>query len=549
MAGHNNNHYPSGIYPDQRPPGYFPYQQPNDESTYGGEVGDDPSFESDAYLQMSINWFPLDVCVGGTYYLRYNAQTLIPREPAELEDAWERRVSRATLSPFTVRIAEQAAGLVLRKGIQMESKDQDGEVDPVWEEFAENIDGRGTSLSSFARRVLISSMLFGHAGIMVDYPAREAAPSLQAERLAGMRPYFHKVDAKQIIGWRYDEGNPVAPVQQVRINEYVSVPLGEFGDRTIRQIRVLEAGRYRLYRRESDRNTNTPGGDEGWYIEEQGDISLDTVPLALTYSQKITEFVSSPPLLSIANLNISHAQRNADLQHSLHVAAMPILVLKGFDEASDPVGLSVNNAILLPPEGDAMYVEPATSSFESEMNYLTKLEEQMASLGVSTLFSQKQSAETAESKRLSRTDSDSMLTMISKDMESCLQNAFEMAAAYMNIEAPLVKLDRDWDTQVLDGNQVGSYLQLFTNNVITHETLLNALKRGEVLPDIDVQEEAELVDQERLDTMMTEMVPGMAGPTTDAEGNERRDGEVQAAATERMRRVAAERQEENDDDE
>ena len=67
---------------------------------------------------------------------------------------------------------------------------------------------------------------------------------------------------------------------------------------------------------------------------------------------------------------------------------MPILVLKGFDEASDPVGLSVNNAILLPPEGDAMYVEPATSSFESEMNYLTKLEEQMASLGVSTLFAQ-----------------------------------------------------------------------------------------------------------------------------------------------------------------
>ena len=170
----------------------------------------------------------------------------------------------------------------------------------------------------------------------------------------------------------------------------------------------------------------------------------------------------------------------------------------------------------------------------------------MASLGISTLFAQKQGAETAESKRLSRTDSDSLLTMISKDMESTLQNAMEMAAAYMGIEAPMVKLDRDWDTQVLDGNQVGSYLQLFTNNVITHETLLNALKRGEVLPDIDIQEEAELVDQERLDTMMSEMVPGMAGPTTDSEGNEQRDAQIQAAATERMRRVAVERQEEDD---
>jgi hypothetical protein len=499
---------------------------------------------------MSINWFPMDVVTGGTYYFRYNAQTLLPREPAELEDAWQRRVSRATLSPFTVRIAEQAAGLVLRKGIQMESKEQDGDVDPIWEEFSEDIDGRGTSLSAFARRVLVSSILYGHAGVMVDYPSREAAPSLQAERLAGMRPYFHKVDAKQIIGWRFDNDNPLAPVQQVRINEYVSVPLGEFGDRTIRQIRVLEPGRYRLYRREADRSTNTPGGDEGWYIHEQGEISLDMVPMSVTYAEKITEFVSTPPLLSVANINISHAQRNADLQHSLHVAAMPLLVLKGFDDTSDPVGLSVNNAILLPPEGDAMYVEPATSSFESEMNYLTKLEEQMASLGISTLFTQKQGAETtAESKRLSRTDSDSMLTIISKDMESCLQNAFEMAASYLGIEAPQVKLDRDWDTQVLDGNQVGSYLQLFTNNVITLETLLSALKRGEVLPDIDVQEEAELVDQARLDSMMMEAVPGMAAPTSDAEGNEQRDEEIQAAATDRMRRVAAERQEDNEEDE
>ena len=102
------NSYPSGLYPSQRPPGYAPYNQPNDENQLGQVVGDDPSFESDAYLQMSVNWFPIDVCVGGTSFFRYNAETLLAQEPAELEDAWQRRVSRATFSPFTVRIAEQA---------------------------------------------------------------------------------------------------------------------------------------------------------------------------------------------------------------------------------------------------------------------------------------------------------------------------------------------------------------------------------------------------------------------------------------------------------
>ena len=543
------NSYPSGLYPSQRPPGYAPYQQLNDENQLGQVVGDDPSFESDGYLQMSVSWFSIDVCTGGTQFFRYNAETLLPQEPAELEDAWRRRISRATFSPFTVRIAEQAAGLVLRKPIVLESKEQDGEVDPYWEEFTENVDGRGTSLSAFARRVLISSLLYGHSGCLVDYPSREAAPSLQAERLAGMRPYLQQVDAKQIIGWRFEEGSPLSPVQQVRINEYVSVPFGEFGDKTIRQVRVLEPGKYRVYRRESDRNVESNGsGSQGWYVHEEGNISLDVIPLALTYSQKISEFVSTPPLLSIANLNISHAQRNADLSHGLHVAAMPIMVLKGFDDAPDPAGLSVNNAILLPPEGDCFMVEPASQSFEAQQAYLTQLEEQMASLGISTLFAQKQGAETAESKRLSRTDSDSLLSIVSKDLQSMLQNAFEMAAAYVGKEAPMVQLDRDFDLQTLDGNQVGQYLQLWSNGAITQETLLGALKKGEILPDVDVEEEVELTSQEKLDNMLIEGVPGEAAAPTDAEGNERRDEQVRQQVVDRMREKTAPR-EENDDEE
>ena len=544
----NNYDYASGLYPSQRPPGVAPYQQQTDENNFGNVVGDDPSFESDAYLQMSVNWLPIDCCVGGTAFFRTNAEMFLSQEPQELEDAWKRRVSRATLTPFTVRIAEQAAGLVLRKPIVLESKEQDGEVDPYWEEFTENVDGRGTSLSAFARRLLISSILYGHAGCMVDYPTREAAPSLQAERLAGMRPYFQQVDAKQIIGWRYTEGDPLAPVEQVRINEYVSVPFGEFGDKTIRQIRVLEPGKYRVYRREADRDVETNGsGSQGWYVHESGNISLDVVPLAMTYSQKLSEFVSVPPLLAVANLNIAHAQRNADLSHALHVAAMPIMVLKGFDDIEDPVGLSVNNAILLPPEGDAMMVEPASQSFDAQQVYLDKLEEQMSSLGLSTLFQQKMGAETAEAKKLSRTDSDSLLVVISRDVQSALQNAFEMAAAYVGKEAPKVQLDRDFDLQTLDGNQVGQYLQLWNNGAITQETLLGALKKGEILPDVDVEEEVELTSQEKLDNMLTEMVPGEAAAPADDEGRERRDPNIRQAAVDRMRGVAERRAEEDEE--
>ena len=193
-------------------------------------------------------------------------------------------------------------------------------------------------------------------------------------------------------------------------------------------------------------------------------------------------------------------------------------------------------------------VEPASQSFQAQQDYLDKLEEQMAALGISTLFEQKAAAETAESKRLSRTDSDSMLTIISKDLQSALQDAFEMAATFVGKEAPLVELDVDFDLGSLDAPQIQQYLQLFSNNVITHETLLGMLKKGSVLPEVDIQEEVELVQQNALDNMMMEMIPGQGGPTTDAEGNEKRDPEVQQQATDRMRRLSKER-DENDEDE
>ena len=475
----------------------FNGQEPLDP-TLERNPGNDPSWLAGPVLEMSQQWFPIDVCVGGTQALRLHADTYIPREPEEDEETWRRRIYHATLSPFTTRIAEQAAGLLLRKPIQLVSKDEAGEVDPFWQDFAKNVDGYGTTIDDYARRLVISSLLYGHAATMVDYPSTEPAPNLAAERMLGLRPYFIHVDAKQILGWRKDGDSPIAPITMVRINEVVSEPLGQFGDELVRQVRVLEPGRWRVYRRGND--------DEGWVIYQEGESSLGMIPLAPVYSQKVSEFISKPPLLPIANLNISHAQRVADLCHSLHVAALPILMLKGFDE-SGPVGLSANSLIMLPPEGDGRYVEPASSAFDAQQSFISQLESQMSNLGISTLFAQKVAGETAESKRLSRTDSDSLIAIVSKNLQNSLQTAMDMAAAYIGIEAPEVMLDRDFDLQVLDSGQIQQYMQLWSNGAITHQTLLEMLKKGEVLPEIDIEREIELTEQERGGGMMVSMLP------------------------------------------
>ena len=108
----------------------------------------------------------------------------------------------------------------------------------------------------------------------------------------------------------------------------------------------------------------------------------------------------------------------------------------------------------MPIEGGAEYVEPASSSFESQQNFLTELENQMRSLGISTLFQQTFVGETAEAKAMDRSDSDSLLSVVAQDLEESLQHAFEIAAAYVGIEPPKVCVARDFNLQSLSPQQV-----------------------------------------------------------------------------------------------
>ena len=515
--------YPSGIY--------SPGAGPPDDPIYDaeGEIGNDPSWLSGPYLVMSESWQPILVCMGGTQAFRENADNLLPLEPKEDTQAWKRRVSHSVLSPFLTRLADQAAGLICRKPITLKPKNEAEEVDPYWEDFIKNVDGYGTDLDSFARRLVCNSILLGHSACLVDFPSTEIAPNLLIERQLGLRPYFLEVRADQILGWRKENDSPLAPVNQIRINEYVQENVGLFGDKVVRQIRVLERGSYSIWRK----------GESGWYQHDKGETSLPVIPLAVTYSGKLGELMSHPPLLPIANLNISHAQRAADLQHALHVAALPVMYIKAFEDTGDEIALSANSAILLPENGEVGYAEPASSAFESQQSYITELENQMRNLGISTLFNQTYVGETAEAKAMDRSDSDSMLSVVAQDLEQALQNAMEFASAYSGIEAPLVQVSRDFNLQQLDGKQVGQYMSMWTQGAITHETLLNILARGEVLPDINIEEEIEMLNQERLASLDLEAAGGTEpqdeGEDRQSTDNARGESDVRQEVIRRLR--------------
>ena len=450
---------------------------------------DSPFTRTRAVLDMMKGWEIMKAVTEGTEYLRQNSEAFLPLEPREDFDAYMARVNRAVFSPFTQRLIRAATGLVLRKPITLTG-------DPYWTDmFKMDVDGRKSDLDEYARRLLMCSLTYGQSHILVDYPAPSGAVSLAEERQQNRRPYWIEIDPNNLYGWRLDRESNYGNLIQVRLGEKAVLPDGQFGEKVFDQVRVIEPGSYRVFRKKEqieemyDVSDGSSAGsfeagssDKDYKQVESGEFSLGEIPLVTIYSGKTDNLVSKPPLLDIAYLNLAHFQRQADLIHSLHVASQPMLVMEGYDDQTKDLAISVNYAMATQPGNKIYYVEPASSAFDAQSAEIKELQMQMATLGISTLSQQKFVAESADARRLDRVDTNSMLAMVSMELEQKLQKAFNLSAEYVGIEPPEVKISRDFDIERLIGQDITALTSLFNENVIDREEFRDILVQGEVLP-------------------------------------------------------------------
>ena len=109
-------------------------------------MANDPSARNGAVLEMMQRWRTININVGGTNAIRYNAEEIIPREPKEPDDAYKRRIFHAVMPPFIQRLASQAAGTIC--AVAFISKAVMRRTGTTW---AENVTGDGTPLNEFCR--------------------------------------------------------------------------------------------------------------------------------------------------------------------------------------------------------------------------------------------------------------------------------------------------------------------------------------------------------------------------------------------------------------
>ena len=424
----------------------------------------DPSL---TWFNQEPHWLMIEDLAGGTYEIRMKHRRYLPQEPREQDDAYENRLARSTCPPYFQRLERMLAGMLTRKPVKLQ------DVGDTQREQLFDVDLQGNDLNVWTYEAARKMIRYGHVGVLVDVPQD-----------GNGRPYWVTYTPREILGYRTEVIDGKTTFTQLRLLEKVIEADGEYGEKEVTQVRVLYQGRYEIHRK----------NDNGKFVVvDEGETTLSEIPFSVAYANRLTLMESRPPLEDIAELNIKAYQVQSDLDNQLHISAVPLLGFFGFPQSSEEVTAGPNEAIAFPAEGRAEYIEPTGRSFDSQFQRLEQLEKQINELGLAAVLGQKLSAETAEAKKIDRSQGDSTMMVVAQQMQDLIDNSLVFHAQLLNTtEIGSSFVNRDFLSTRLEPKEIQSLLQLYTAGTITQKTLLDQLTQGEVLGDeFDVEEEIE----------------------------------------------------------
>ena len=458
-----------------------------------------------SWVNQEPHWGLIETLLGGTYKIRKGHRKFLPQEPRELDEAYDNRLQRSVLAPYYVRLERMLAGMLTRKPVRLD------DVSDVIREQLFDVDLQGNDLQTWLFQTSRICIRYGHVGVLVDAPA------------AGEngRPYYVSYTPRDILGWRTELKDGKQQLTQLRLQEKIVVPDGLYGEKQVEQVRVLTPGAFEIHQKDQQ-------GD--FKVVDEGRTSLSEIPFSVAYSNRMGVLESIPPLADIAELNLQHYQVQSDLSNQLHISAVPMLAIFGFPQSAEEISAGPGEAIALPSPGeaDAKYIEPAGNSYDAQFRRLEQIASQINELGLAAVLGSKLVGETAEAKRIDRSQGDSTMMVVAQQMQDMIDNCLRFHAEYMqeaNAGSSLV--NRDFMGTRLEPLEIQALLQLYTAGTITQETLLLQLEAGEVLgDDFDVENELEATQNGGLIEMNTpEPTPEPAEESTMPEAEEVEDAE------------------------
>ena len=413
------------------------------------------------YEQMALDWVIVDALMGGTRAMRAAGEKLLPKFIFEESDDYQRRLGASVLFPAYSETIKAMAGRVFRKPVSL------GEGTPASiQALTKAITPSQDNIGVLSAEWLVDALSYGISHVLVDFPNNPGAVNKADEKALNLRPFAMVIRHDQVIGWRQERGELV----QLRVREFVTEPDGDWGVKTIEQIRVFEPGGCQVYRRGPGENTFSMYGEPVL-------MTLGRIPLVTLYAKRLGFMMARPPLMDLAYLNVAHWQSASDQRNILHVARVPVLTISGCDNQTD-IKIGSASAVKLPKDAVMQYVEHSGAAISAGADDLKALEDQLRQAGAKLLQPAQLSRITATQSAEDKARTLSPLAQIAQSLEDGLNNVLQLCAEWMNEpNGGRVEITADFDVDATPENSMATLVSMQQAGILSKETVFSEAKR------------------------------------------------------------------------
>ncbi len=476
----------------------------NEAGSTSNQIGN----RSEDFKEMFIELKMISDLLGGTEAMRNASTQYLPMWEAESTVDYGIRLDRSFLFDGLRKNLRMLVAKPFSRPVQF------SDYSDIFLERFKDIDLLHTSFSIFLRNLFWSMLGDGQTFILIDMPTTKNKDGSSIfknqaeEKLADLRPYMCRIDARDILGVKTFRNGVKEDVAEVRIQERIQVDHGEYDIKIVKRVRLFRVdGSWELWEEISKSNSNRGAFfDEGitYKLIEEGMLSIPIIPIVPIYANRKGLYLAESVLKDVAWKNIEAWQDASCQNNALSFARVPMLSIMGYNSSTDAQVVIAPNSSIQIRDANAkiQYIEGSgTSILAGERNGL-RIKKEMDDLGVRLM--QSVTFKTATESVMDSADEDSETKSHVEVLERGGEAATKVMAMFDGI--PIKKnigkikifkefdliANRDKDMVVLGDQQ--------RRNVISKDLEIEESKRRNIISeDVNTEEIINKAEQESLE--------------------------------------------------
>lgn len=432
--------------------------------------------------------------IAGEKEIKAEGQLYLPMFDGMEADEYQSYLTRATYYNFTEKTLQAMTGSVLRRN-------------PVFKNLPERLEpglervtNDNQSFLAFAEFTLTEMIALGRFGILVDMPA--VATQVP-------QPYLTGYTAENILDWEEDvdrlTGRTV--LTKVVLRELFRGS-DKFGNQKyFPRYRVLRlaGGVYtqEVFEKADGDPTLTADNSKGVVTPKIKGKPLNFIPFFLAGVAGSVPRIKSPPLLAIANLNISHYQSYAHLEQGLFYTGFPIYNVEDDGAGADVPEFELGaNRVWITRKGCSARIMEFNGHGLKFLENILDIKEQQASalggrmMGVRAVAS----SESNNAEKIKERNEQAVLLKITSRLDEAFTFALRLWALMSGAsqeEANKIKVEfnKDFLFDGIGAREFRAIHAMYKDGIIPIDVVYHYLRKGDVIPDwMTIEEFKEQLD-------------------------------------------------------